>query len=485
MRGYKIVLGYVPTRRDTLPAEPARELERAIRQRVEEIVETVGDVELIDISEVAKEGILWHRDDIEPVAHYLKMKGVDALFFPHANFGQEEAVGKVAREVGRPVLLWGPQDPAPLGVDSFRPLDIQCGLFATSKALARYGVPFTYLENCPLDSQLLEHGIEDFVRVASVVKSMRNMRIGQIGGRPRQFLSVKVNESELLERFGIEVTAIWPEEIFAIVNKLKMGRTDAIGDSDGIETPVRVQENRTPDPRIEQRMKELEATLDCSRMAREKLETMVTIEIAIEEIARIHNLDGIAMECWLTLQTQFGVNACFILGDLFDRGLVAACETDIHAAVTARMLQAAVRGKTSPFVADLTCRHPDNANAELLWHCGPFAKSLRKKGQGGSIRNEKGFYEIEGGSITLARLEQIGGEYKLFADEAVGCEGPETNGNYVWVEVNDWPEWEKKFIYGPYIHHVCGVHGKYARILKESCKYFNSIQHDSVNKVEY
>ena len=68
-------------------------------------------------------------------------------------------------------------------------------------------------------------------------------------------------------------------------------------------------------------------------------------------------------------------------------------------------------------------------------------------------------------------------------DQVIGCEGPVTNGNYVWIETGNWPEWEKKLIYGPYIHHLVGVHGCYADVLKESCKYIGHLNHDSVNEI--
>ena len=106
--------------------------------------------------------------------------------------------------------------------------DTQCGLFATSKVLSRYGVPFTYIENCWLEDKALDVGIEKFIRVASVVKSIQGMRIGVIGPRPRQFLSVEVNESELLEKFGVELTTIWTEEVSTVVKKLQKGMGDSI-----------------------------------------------------------------------------------------------------------------------------------------------------------------------------------------------------------------------------------------------------------------
>ena len=52
-----------------------------------------------------------------------------------------------------------------------------------------YGVPFTYIENCWLDSPLLKAEIEKFVRVVTIMKDFNGMRIGQISLRPRQFHS--------------------------------------------------------------------------------------------------------------------------------------------------------------------------------------------------------------------------------------------------------------------------------------------------------
>ena len=39
--------------------------------------------------------------------------------------------------------------------------------------------------------------------------------------------------------------------------------------------------------------------------------------------------------------------------------------------------------------------------------------------------------------------------------------GPETGGNYTYLQVKDWIKWEKKFVYGPYVHHVVGIYGRF------------------------
>jgi L-fucose isomerase-like protein len=91
---------------------------------------------------------------------------------------------------------------------------------------------------------------------------------------------------------------------------------------------------------------------------------------------------------------------------------------------------------------------------------------------------------LKDGPITIARLEEDNeGNYILFADEGKGVEGPPTNGNYVWYEAKDWPKLEKHLMYGPYIHHVAGIHGHHARILKEASKYLGKVKFDSVDPV--
>ena len=135
----------------------------------------------------------------------------------------------------------------------------------------------------------------------------------------------------------------------------------------------------------------------------------------------------------------------------------------------------------SIFFADLTVRHPTTDNAELLWHCGNFAPSLARDpencnlstvtlGNGKCVPSESQ-WEIRHGDITLCRFDGDHGEYQLLMGEGRGVDGPETIGTYCWFEADNWAKWEHKLVTGPYIHHVAGVHGKFAPVLFEACKY--------------
>lgn len=485
-----IVIGYVPVRRDMFPSGPAIELEKEVRARFEKMAEDCKDVTLVSIDDVVSGGFLWNVRDVDAVADYFRGHKVDAVALIHCNFGQEEAAAKLAKALDKPVLLWGPRDPSPesdtSGKTGPRDFDTQCGMFATARALSRYQVPFTYIENCWLNSEVLDKKFNEFVRVVSVVKAFKGMRIGQVGTRPRQFLSVKINESELLSKFGIEIVPIWPEEVKNMIEKLRWSIVpEAVGCELRNGRPeIDINKPENPDPRIGKIVAEIEENVDYSNVGHEAVEKMAYLEVALMDLAKINGCSAIAIDCWGFSQEAYGIASCFVLGELFDRGLPAACETDIHAAISSVILQAAARYESPSFIADVTIRHPENDNAELLWHCGPFAKSLAKKGAELTIKDCKGMYEIEHGPLTVARFDQDNGEYMLLADEGIGVDGPKTTGNYVWFEVKDWIKWEKKLMYGPYIHHVSGIHGNYAKVLKEACKYLGDVTHDSVELVE-
>jgi len=208
-----VILGYVPIRRDTFPVPTSASSRDQIAEAVFPIFEAIDDLVIVGIDDIIEDGMLWSHKDVDKVVDKFRAAKVDAVFFPHCNFGQEEVVAKVAKILDKPVLLWGPRDPNPeecggASIVGPRPWDTQCGLFATGRALSRSKVPFTYIENCWLDAPVLKKGIEDFVRVASVVKAFRGMRGAHIVTRPRSFHSVIINESELVTKFGIEIVPI-------------------------------------------------------------------------------------------------------------------------------------------------------------------------------------------------------------------------------------------------------------------------------------
>ncbi len=454
-----MVLGVVPTRRDTFPAPAnARAVKEIMMPRLREIFDGIPDLTVVDIDDINEEGLLFDYDAVPLIEKKFKDVGVDAVFFPHCNFGQEEPVAMLAKKLNVPVLLWGPRDEYPPDPNVFpnRQTDIQCGLFATTKALTRYDVPFTYIENCWMDSPVLKQGIEDFIRTASAVKAFRNLRIMQLSTRPRQFLSVKYNESELLEKFGIEVVPVESAEI--------------------VRTIKNILENRTED--VNALVSEWKRDYEILNDSDETLSNMAGLALGIRTLADKYKCTTVAGECWSMVRASFAVNCCFVWGYLTGTGLPVACETDVLGSVTSALLQGAARKEHDTFLADITIRHPENDNAELFWHCGPFPASLIRKDLKPAIKTQRGSYELEHTDYTLARFDQAKGNYSLFIGEGKGVDGPPTDGNYAWIEVKDWVAWEKQLMYGPYIHHCVGTPGKLKEVMIEACKYIPGLTPD-------
>lgn len=444
----KVKLGIVITARDTFPPRNyALENARRIREQLRGIFEAMPYVQPIWTDQLLGDGMATTLKEAEKVSEYFKSQKADAVFVPHANFGQEETVGIIADNLRLPVLIWGPRDGSPDPDAPFRQTDTQCGMFATTRLLLRYGLPYTYLRNCWLDSSELEKGIDDFIRVASIVKAFRRLRVMQLSTRPRQFLSVKVNEGELLERFGIHVV---PIESVEIVSRI-----------DGFIA------ERTASKKLVSEWKEQGILF---RGASEsELINIAAIVLAILSMAEQYGCSAVASECWSLLRAHYQVSGCFAFGYLSQLGLPVCCENDIHGAISSVLAQAASLYRTPSFLADITVRHPQNDNAELLWHCGPFPPALAKREA--FVEKGQGQYQLKNGGLTLIRFDADHQTYSLFAEECQTTYGPATTGNYVWIETKDWGRWEDKLMYGPYIHHIAGVYGSYKDVLREACKY--------------
>ncbi len=193
----KLKVGLAPTRR-----APFRHPETFEQKRLIEAKLASWGVDVVSIDGINDEGVLFCREDVPKALEALR--DADALFIPHVNFGCEDAISRLARDLGKPTLLWGPRDAAP-GPNGERPRDTQCGLFATSKVLRRMGVPFSYIVNSRVDSAVFERGFRNFLGAAAAANAFRGARIGQVSTRPTAFWTMMINEGELLERWGIEV----------------------------------------------------------------------------------------------------------------------------------------------------------------------------------------------------------------------------------------------------------------------------------------
>ena len=97
---------------------------------------------------------------------------------------------------------------------------------------------------------------------------------------------------------------------------------------------------------------------------------------------------------------MLGVCPCTVLGEMADSGYPLACETDVNGAITLAILRACNLYEDSEFLADLTIRHPQNDNAELLWHCGPFPYSLKASESQARMVDGQERFELKQGTFN-------------------------------------------------------------------------------------
>ena len=442
----KIKLGYAPTRRSIFSAPDAIKYRGLTADRLTEL-----GIDFVDITDINPEGLLYNDEDRVKIAAKFKAEGVDGLFLPHCNFGTEFECARLAKDLGVPVLLWGPLDERP-DEKGVRLRDTQCGLFATGKVLRRFRVPFTYMTNCRLDDPVFERGLRDFLAVCNVVKTFRNIRILQISTRPFEFWSTMCNEGELLEKFNIQLSPIPMPELTAEMKKAKAERTEVDEVIAYVKESMIIEVNDA------------------------QLENVAALKVAMSHLMKKYGCQAAAIQCWNALQGEIGIMPCAANALLNEEGYPVVCETDIHGAITALITEAAGMGEIRSFFADWTIRHPDIPNGELLQHCGPWPISVACEkprltyplafDHPGAITAE-----AKHGEVTLCRFDGDNGEYSLLLGRAKGVDGPKGMGTYLWVEVDNIKRLEAKIVEGPYIHHCVGIHKDVVPVLYEACKY--------------
>ncbi|MDD3904018.1 MAG: L-fucose/L-arabinose isomerase family protein [Sphaerochaeta sp.] len=454
-----IKLGFAPTRRSIFSAPDAIKYRNITANRLKEL-----NIEFIDITDINDEGLLYNDEDMQKIAQKFKDEKIDGLFLPHCNFGTEYVCARLAKELGVPVLLWGPLDERPER-DGVRLRDTQCGLFATGKVLRRFRVPFTYITNCRVSDPEFERGLSDFLAVCNTVKTFRSIRILQISTRPFDFWTTMCNEGELLERFNIQLSPIPMPDLTKEVKRTKAEKKDEV---------------QSVIDYIKQSM--------IINVTEAQLETVAALKVAMGHLAKHFGCKAIAIQCWNALQEELGIMPCAANALLNDEGIPVVCETDIHGAITALLVEAAGMDTSRSFFADWTIRHPDIPNGELLQHCGPWPISVAKEKpvlgyplafeHPGSLTAE-----AKHGKVTLCRFDGDNGEYSLLLGTAKGVSGPKCMGTYLWIEVENIKRLEEKIVTGPYIHHCVGIHQNIVPILYESCKYIG-IQPDFYDPIE-
>lgn len=309
----------------------------------EEDTPTGGSMETVQDGKKCAELFRANRDDI------------DGIIVSLPNFGFEIGIiNAISRaELNVPVLVQACDDENDkVDLDSRR--DAFCGKISVCNNLYQYGIPFTdtTLHTYSIHSPLMMQDVVKFAAICRVVKKLTHMRLGQIGTRPLGFNTCRVSE-KLLQQSGITVVPADLSEIIFAAERIA-------GD----------------DPALAEKVQAICRYATVPEEYRQKVAKQAKFGLAVERWIEDNEVDACAIQCWDSLEQNYGCAACVTMSMLGEKLIPCACETDLAGAVSMYALSLAAQQPAA--ILDWNNNFAEDRNKCVCTHCGNFPKSFVK-----------------------------------------------------------------------------------------------------------
>ena len=305
---------------------------------------------------------------------------IDGIIVSLPNFGFEIGIINAisVADLNVPVLVQACDDENDkVDLDSRR--DAFCGKISVCNNLYQYGLPFTdtTLHTYSIYSELLAKDINKFAGICRVVNGLRHARIGAIGARPAGFQTVRASE-KLLQKSGITVVPVDLSEILGAARKIE--DTDA---------------------ELLKKLEEIKCYAAVPKEYSDKLVLQAKFGVAVERWIEANQIDAVAVQCWDSLEQNYGCAACVTMSMLGEKLLPAACEVDIAGAVSMYALTLAAQGQSA--LLDWNNNFAEDRNKCVCTHCGNFPKSF--------VRNDLKLGTLGVLGRTLGKVNTFGAVY--------------------------------------------------------------------------
>lgn len=326
---------------------------------------------------------------------------IDGIIVSLPNFGFEVGIiNAISRaELNVPVLVQAcDDDNDKVDLDSRR--DAFCGKISVCNNLYQYNIPFTdtTLHTYAITSPYFMQDVRRFAAVCRLVEKLRHCRLGQIGTRPLGFNTCRASE-KLLQDSGITVV---PVDLSEILYNAERMADDA--------------------PRVAERAAAIHGYATVPEAYEDKVVRQAKFGLAIEDWIADNEVDCCAIQCWDSLEQNYGCAACVTMAMLGEKGIPCACETDLAGAVSMYALHLA--SELPAALADWNNNFARDRNKCVVTHCGNFPKSF--------VRNEVKLGPLGVLGRTLGKVRTFGavygkcsaGEFTYFrisTDDTAGC----------------------------------------------------------------
>lgn len=278
---------------------------------------------------------------------------IDGILVVLPNFGDEKGVADTIKLSGLqvPILVQAyPDDLDQFNVERRR--DAFCGKISVCNNLYQYGYNYTVttLHTVRPTDDSFKKDLQNFVSVCRVVKGLKSARFGAIGARPGAFNTTRYSE-KLLQVYGMSVTTLDLSEVF--------GKAEKLADDHRL---------------VKEKLDSIKAYVPTGGVPGPAVVKMAKLGLVIDEWMKTYDLDATAIQCWTSLQHNYGVNVCTLMSMMSENLMPSACEVDITGVASMYALTLAA-GLPSALV-DWNNNYADDPNKCVLFHCGNWGKSF-------------------------------------------------------------------------------------------------------------
>lgn len=454
-------LGIVVGSRQFFNGEPAI----AARHQVLAQLERLGVEPLILPQEATENGAVQSRSDAGRYADFFRERRdeLDGLVILLPNFGDEiaivETVTRASLDV--PILLQASND-EPDKVDVRSRRDAFCGKISVANNFYQYGIAFTDTTShtVDVDSDAFLEDLRTFCAVCRTVRGLKRARIGAIGARTSAFHTMRYSE-KLLQSSGITVVTADMSEI--------IGAAEAL----------------SPDaPEVRSKLEEIAGYGRIpSTIVRDNIAKQARLSIVINRWIEENECDASSIQCWRSIQDNFGCATCLTMSMMGEKLMPSACEVDVMGAIS--MYALALAAEAPPAILDWNNNYGTQSDMCVCTHCGNFPKSFigdtpeisNLDVLGTVIGSEKCFGAVKGkvkpGPMTFFRLSSDDGRgtLKAYVGEGEFTDDPfPMDGGIAVTRIKRLRALLSIIVRNGFEHHVAMVRGQHASVVEEALR---------------
>jgi L-fucose isomerase-like protein len=386
---------------------------------------------------------------------------IDGIVVILPNFGDELGIINTLKyaELKVPVLIQAVDDDNDK-VDVKSRRDAFCGKLSVCNNLYQYGIPFTdtTYHTCKINSEVFRNDLNNFAAVCRVVGGLKHARIGAIGARPGAFQTMRASE-KLLQASGITVVPVDLSEI--------------LGEAQRIDNQASVLKSKVLEikdyGKIPSSIHEL------------KIVTQAKFGLALEKWIGENDIDAAGVQCWESVEQNFGCATCVSMSMLGEKMIPCACEVDVAGVISMYML--AMAAGRPPAILDWNNNFGEDRNMCVCTHCSNYPKSffeneieISNLDVLGTVLGQENCFGAVKGKVNAGPFTY----FRLSTDDPKGIiktymgEGEFTNDAYAMdggIAVTRIPNLQQLMKYmckNGFEHHVAMVRGNVSHIIHEA-----------------